>query len=278
MSSIPEDSYVRLDDDVTLHYLDIGEGEAVLFIHGSGPGASGYSHFKDNYPLFVQAGYQVVVPDLPGYGLSSKPETDYVLDFFVEAMKGLLEHLAITRVTVVGASLGGAIAIKLALDYPKLVQRLVVMAPDGMMKRDRYLQEMEGVQKMTAAVASDRLSEPEGMRRLLRWQVYDDQGLTEEIVLERLEVSKLQPRCVMSTMKVPNLSKRLHELKCPILGFWGANDQFCPPSGAQVMMEKCRNIRFTLLSECGHWVMIEHKDLFNRQSLEFMEQTRPLPA
>ena len=46
MSVIPEHSYVRLDDDVTLHYLDAGEGEAVLFIHGSGPGASGHSNFK----------------------------------------------------------------------------------------------------------------------------------------------------------------------------------------------------------------------------------------
>lgn len=271
MSVIPEHSYVRLDDDVTLHYLDAGEGETVLFIHGSGPGASGHSNFKLNYPEFLKAGYRVVVPDLPGYGLSSKPETDYVLDFFVEAMRELLDHLGVSRITLVGNSLGGAIAIKLALDYPKLVKRLILMAPGGLMKKERYFQEMEGIQKMAAAFAGNELNEPEGMRRLLSLQMYDVSGLTEEVVLERVAVVKEQPKCVLSTMHVPKLAKRLKELQCPILGFWGMNDKFCPAHGAQTMMEECRKIRFTLLSECGHWVMMEHKELFNRQCLEFLE-------
>ncbi|MNF01478.1 2-hydroxy-6-oxononadienedioate/2-hydroxy-6-oxononatrienedioate hydrolase [compost metagenome] len=71
---------------------------------------------------------------------------------------------------------------------------------------------------------------------------------------------------------MPNLASRLSELACPILGFWGMNDRFCPASGAQTLMDACRNIRFVLLSECGHWVMVEHRALFNREVLAFLQE------
>ncbi|MCY1188238.1 2-hydroxy-6-oxononadienedioate/2-hydroxy-6-oxononatrienedioate hydrolase [compost metagenome] len=76
-------------------------------------------------------------------------------------------------------------------------------------------------------------------------------------------------------MQVPNMAARLSELSCPILGFWGMNDKFCPSSGAQTMLEACRHIRFVMLSECGHWVMVEHRELFNRTSLDFLAEGRP---
>ncbi|MCY1550328.1 hypothetical protein D9M68_865760 [compost metagenome] len=53
------------------------------------------------------------------------------------------------------------------------------------------------------------------------------------------------------------------------------NDKFCPSSGAQTMLEACRNIRFVMLSQCGHWVMVEHRELFNRTCLGFLAEGRP---
>ncbi|MBN7822839.1 alpha/beta fold hydrolase, partial [Bowmanella yangjiangensis] len=75
--------YITLQDGLRLHYLDQGAGQPVVFIHGSGPGASGHSNIKQNYPQLAAAGHRVIVPDLPGYGASDKPETQYTLDFFV---------------------------------------------------------------------------------------------------------------------------------------------------------------------------------------------------
>ena len=97
--ALPQGHFVTLNDGLRLHYLDSGSGDAVLFIHGSGPGASGHSNFKQNYPDFAGAGHRALVPDLPGYGASDKPETDYTLDFFVEAMFGLLDALDVQRCT-----------------------------------------------------------------------------------------------------------------------------------------------------------------------------------
>lgn len=272
MAALPQGHFVTLNDGLRLHYLDSGNGDAVLFIHGSGPGASGHSNFKQNYPEFVAAGHRVLVPDLPGYGASDKPETDYTLDFFVDALFGLLDALDIPRCTLVGNSLGGAIAIRMALLQPQRITRLVLMAPGGLMEKEQYYLQMEGIQKMGAAFANGELNDAAGMRRLLSLQLFDAAQISDETVNERVAVVKEQPRCVLTRMQVPNLSAQLAELGCPILGFWGMNDKFCPASGAQTLMQACRNIRFVLLSECGHWVMVEHRALFNREVLAFLAE------
>lgn len=68
MGASAQGHFVTLPDGLQLHYKDIsgqdtGNGEPVIFIHGSGPGASGHSNFKQNYPVFAEAGYRVIVPD-----------------------------------------------------------------------------------------------------------------------------------------------------------------------------------------------------------------------
>ncbi|MDD0977030.1 alpha/beta fold hydrolase [Pseudomonas fontis] len=274
MGASAQGHVVTLPEGLQLHYQDVGTGEAVVFIHGSGPGASGHSNFKLNYPQFAEAGYRAIVPDLPGYGASSKPETVYSLDFFVNALSGLLDTLDIQRCVLVGNSLGGAIAIKLALDQPQRVSRLILMAPGGLMEKEQYYLQMEGIQKMGAAFAAGELKDAAGMRRLLSLQLFDPTLISDETIEERVAVVQQQPTCVLTSMQVPNLAARLGELQCPILGFWGMNDKFCPASGAQTMLEACSRIRFVMLSECGHWVMVEHRVLFNRECLAFLAEAR----
>ncbi|MEX5363578.1 alpha/beta fold hydrolase [Pseudomonas guariconensis] len=274
MGAAAQGHKVRLADGLQLHYQDVGTGEAVVFIHGSGPGASGHSNFKRNYPQFADAGYRAIVPDLPGYGASDKPQTAYTLDFFVEALLGLLDALDIQRCTLVGNSLGGAIAIAIALRQPQRVARLVLMAPGGLMDKAQYYLQMEGIQRMAAAFASGELRDAAGMRRLLGLQLFDPSLIDDDTVAERVAVVAEQPPCVLSTMEVPNMAEQLSQLACPILGFWGMNDKFCPVSGANTLMQACQRIRFVLLSECGHWVMVEHRELFNRECLAFLAEGR----
>jgi 4,5:9,10-diseco-3-hydroxy-5,9,17-trioxoandrosta-1(10),2-diene-4-oate hydrolase len=79
-----------------------------------------------------------------------------------------------------------------------------------------------------------------------------------------------QPRTVLTTMRVPNLTERLSEIRCPVLGFWGTDDRFNPVSGAMKILERCPQARFVILNRCGHWVMVEHRDLFNRTCRDFL--------
>ena len=168
---IPEGRYVTTDGGLSIHYHEAGSGEPIVFLHGSGPGASGYSNFKGNYPVFAANGYRAIVPDLPGFGLSSKPDTNYVLDFFVEAVDGLVSKLGLGQCTLLGNSLGGAIALKYTLDHPNVVSRLILMAPGGIEELPAYLQ-MEGIRKMIELFSAGPM-DTDSMRRLLTLQLYD---------------------------------------------------------------------------------------------------------
>lgn len=266
---IPEGQYVKTSTGLSIHYHDHGKGTPVVFIHGSGPGASGYSNFKKNYPVLAEAGYRSIVPDLPGYGLSDKPDDiEYVNDFFVATLHAFLDRLGLERCVLLGNSLGGAIALGYALAHPERVQKLILMAPGGVEERETYFQ-MPGIKLMMPLFAQGPL-DPASMRQLLTLQLFDPALVTDDIVDERVAVCALQPRSVLATMKVPNMASRLAEVRCPVLGFWGMNDQFNPVSGAHKIAAGCPNARVVLVNRCGHWVMVEHRDFFNRACLDFL--------
>ena len=252
-----------------IHYHEQGEGEVVIFLHGAGTGASGYSNFKGNYPQFVAAGFRNLVVDLPGFGRSDKPEeVNYDLEFFVNTLSGFLKAVGVKRATLLGNSLGGAIALGLALAEPERVEKLILMAPGGVEERETYFK-MIGIQRMVELYNAGPLG-IEQMRRIMSLQLFDSSQLDDNLLAERVAVALHQPRNLFSTMLVPNMTERLEELQAPILGFWGTNDNFNPATGALKVLNHAPNARFIMLNQCGHWVQVEHRELFNKACLEFL--------
>ena len=72
---IPQGSYIEVENDFKFHYYDEGDGDVVVLLHGSGTGASGHTNFKNNFKALKEAGYRVILPDLPGYGFSSRRDS-----------------------------------------------------------------------------------------------------------------------------------------------------------------------------------------------------------
>ena len=273
-TAIPEGKYLDIGEisglPQRIHYHEQGEGEVVIFLHGAGGGASGYSNFKGNYPVFAEAGYRSIVPDLIGYGLSSKPDlAQYDLDLFIAGVKGLVDGLGLKNVTLLGNSLGGAVALGYALAYPQDVARLILMAPGGVEDLDTYLA-MPGIANMFEIYKSGKTG-AEAMRAVMTMQLFDPSLLTEEIINERAPIALTQTNAARSVLKVPNMTERLHELRCPVFGFWGVNDQFNPVSGTTKLLDNCPNARMVLLNRCGHWVQVEHREMFNRSCIDFMQ-------
>ncbi|MGB1581348.1 MAG: alpha/beta fold hydrolase [Nevskiales bacterium] len=268
---IPEGNYVTTLSGVKTHYLEAGSGEAVLFLHGSGNGASGYSNFKTNYPVIADAGYRCIVPDMVGFGLSDKPEdVDYHLDYFVQWLKETLDELGVDKVTLVGNSLGGAVALGFALAHPDRLARLVLMAPGGLNDLPDYLQ-MPGMADMFALFQSEEPVTEERMKQFfIKAFVVNPDCVDDELVHERFEMMKLQNPRVMQTLVVPNMTERLAEIKTPTLGLWGLNENMMPDSGIMRLAKGMPHCRLILVPQCGHWVMIEHKDLFNRSVIDFL--------
>ncbi len=270
-TAVPEGKYQDVGDGLRMHYHDVGRGTPLVFLHGSGPGASGYSNFKKNFPFFAEHGHRAIVVDNVGFGYSSKPDVDYALDFVTGAVKRLLGKLGIERCAVVGNSHGGAVGIQLALDEPARVSKLVLMAPGGLEEREAYMK-MAGIRTMMKVFLGPDGISREAMRTVFSLQLFDPSRLDDQTLDERVAIAQDQPKRVMSSLSVPHLAPRLKELTCPVLGWWGMNDQFCPPSGATTLARECSDARVVLLSRCGHWVMVEHPTLFNRVTLDFLNE------
>lgn len=269
--SIPEGQYADIGNDQRIHYHEAGAGQPVIFLHGAGGGASGYSNFKGNYPAFAAAGFRTIVPDMLGYGLSSKPDIpQYDLDFFIAGIKGLVDALGLRNLVLLGNSLGGAVALGYALAYPDEVDRLILMAPGGVEDLETYLA-MPGIANMFEIYRSG-LTGADAMRAVMSKQLYDPTQLTDEIINERAPIAATQTEAARSVLKVPNMTDRLHTLQCAVFGFWGVNDLFNPVSGAMKLMENCPRARIILVNQCGHWVQVEHREMFNRMCIDFLQR------
>ncbi|AXQ28298.1 alpha/beta fold hydrolase [Solimonas sp. K1W22B-7] len=269
---VPEGQYVTLQNGYRIHYQDQGQGPVVVFLHGSGNGASGYSNFKGNYPELAQAGYRCIVPDLIGFGYSDKPsDVEYPLSFFVDCLKQTLDAIGVAKVTVVGNSLGGAVALGFALAHPASTERLVLMAPGGLNELPDYLA-MPGMQAMFALYGSGKPVTEEAMKDFfIKAFVVDASVVTDDLVHERAEMAKLQNPQVIKTLKVPVMTERLGEIECPVLTLWGLNENMMPDSGIMRLAKGLKHGRMVLVPQCGHWVMIEHRGLFNRTVLDFLK-------
>ncbi len=269
-STPPFGRTLTLSQGYEMHYLEHGSGPPVVFVHGSGPGVNAYSNFFPNYREIAAAGYRAVLPDMIGFGWSSKPTgIDYTLELFVSTLAEFLDQMGIKRCVLLGNSLGGAISMKYAIDHPERVERLVVMGPGGIEARETYFK-MPGIQKMVSQFIGSGFDK-DGLRGLLGLLAYDPKFVTDELVQQRWNILQTQPKDVLARMLIPDLTPDLGKIRCPLLGFWGVEDQFCPSTGNEKILRAVPESRFIMYSRCGHWAMIERAEEFNRYVIEFLK-------
>jgi len=265
-------STYRVAGGYEISVAEMGSGPAVVFIHGSGPGASGTSNFRNNALAFVDAGYRVVLPDLIGYGQSSKPEgIDYTLELFTQTLLDALAQHGVTGGSLIGNSLGGGIALQVALDHPEFaIDKLVLMAPGCVAEQSSYFT-MPGIAKMRSGFGSAEFNIDE-QRRLIGKLMHPDSRhrITDQLVEERFAEARTQSKDVIGRMKTPDLGPRLGEIAHPIFVLWGLNDEFCPEAHSRLFLDACADVRCMTFSRTGHWVQVERAEEFNRYSLDFL--------
>ena len=277
MAANPETSqYHEVTPERLIHYTDHapigGSNGTAIFIHGSGPGASGWSNFKHNVSAFQEAGYRCIVYDQWGYGKTSKPQdVDHTLDFFVDGLVSLMDSADVANAVLVGNSLGGAVALGLALRHPERVEKLILMAPGGIESREDYFS-MPGIQAMVKYPMGSPEFTKDVLAQLLTQLVYDPVNVDDELVDERWATLETQNAHVLATMQIPDLSDQLASIDINTLVFWGTEDRFCPASGTWKILQMKGNVQAELVNYCGHWVMSEYPDLFNERCLSFLSK------
>jgi 4,5:9,10-diseco-3-hydroxy-5,9,17-trioxoandrosta-1(10),2-diene-4-oate hydrolase len=258
-------------------------GTPIVLLHGGGPGASGTSNYARNIDAFADAGYRVLVPDLPGYGRSSKDldQSDPFGDLAL-FVRGLLDTLEIEKAHLVGNSYGGAAALRLALDRPDRVSRLVLLGPGGI-GTTRALP-TRGLGALLSYYTGDGPSR-EKLRTFLRdFLVLDASEVSEEMVELRYQAS-IDPEVVANPpLRRPSRlrtalrmdftrDRRLARCEVPTLVVWGTRDKVNRPSGGPYLARTMPDCDLHLFARTGHWAQYEQADRFNNLVIAWLEGT-----
>ena len=259
--------------DVQIFYREVGQGKPLLLLHGTGPGSSGWSNFAATAQAFADR-YRVIVPDLPRYGQSSKvPITGPRLTVLSGYIATFLEAIGAERANIIGNSMGGQVAMKLALDRPQAVNRLVVIGSPPLGPSIMGPSPAESIRLIEGYYKGEGPS-PDKMRQLLRSLVYDATYVTDELVEARYQAS-IDPEVIAANAapawEKETLEGQLERLETPILIVWGQDDRGAPLDVGLRMVRQLPNARLLLFSRCGHWAHVEHAAEFNRTVASFIE-------
>lgn len=253
--------------DVKLAYAESGTGSPVVWLHGSGPGATGMSNFGANLSAFED--YRNIVVDLPGWGRSTRPETDEPLIFHAaDRVLRAMTALGIERAHLVGNSYGGGVAMRVAMTHPDRVDRLVLMAPGGVLPADAPPWPI-GLERLLGYMAAAKPSR-EDMAQFVRLMVYDETLATNELIDERYESSLRAHPELPIPPNFGDLTPDLARVAAPTLLVWGREDQTVPLTWATKILQGIPDAELRVLPNCRHWVQYERAPEFNHIVREFL--------
>jgi pimeloyl-ACP methyl ester carboxylesterase len=272
-----------------VHYLDIKRGpdKVLVLIHGGGPGASGWGYFRKN-ALELSKHFRLVIVDLPGYGKSEEltvkePTTHY----YATVVKEILSELHIGRPAhLMGSSMGGAVAFRCALEYPEVVDRMVLISPVGaaapvFSTRSFVRQHEKALDDMRKEGSA------ESVRAYLSLAVHDPQLLGDDLVTEGvaalradkepwlLSLRPLQNATGESSFDAPggtrseDLWRECERIHQRTLLAWGRDDRITPVDGSLFLLKYMRDAQLHILPRCGHWAQLECSHEVERVAASF---------
>ncbi|HEY2502305.1 MAG TPA: alpha/beta fold hydrolase [Mycobacterium sp.] len=277
-SSTMTERTVRVDGK-DIFVADTGTGPPVVLLHGGGPGASGVSNYSRNIDALAE-NFRVIVPDMPGYGRSAKGvDRSDPFGYLADHIRGMLDELGIDRAHLVGNSYGGSCALRLALDTPHRVDRLVLMGPGGV-GTTRGLP-TPGLNSLLGYYGGDGPS-LEKLRAFIRTYLVYDAGDVPESLIESRYAASIDPEVVANPpLQRPSgvrtlwrmdftRDRRLSTLATPTLVIWGRDDKVNKPSGAALLGRRMPNADVLVTANTGHWVQWERADFFNAVTTAFL--------
>lgn len=269
-SSNPEIGKSVVAADLKTNYLEAGEGEPVILIHGSGPGVTAYANWRLSIPVLAQK-YRVLAPDIAGFGYTERKEGQvYDLDFWVRHLVEWMDAVGVRQARFVGNSFGGALTLALAARHPERVERFVLMGAAGVNF------------EMTPGLDAVWGYEPsvENMRELVKSFAYDTSFITDDLVKSRYEASVrpgyhesyakifAAPReRMIKAMATPEADVR--KIRQRALVIHGRDDRIVPLSNSYKLHQLIEKSDLHVFGQCGHWTQIEKKDQFVKLVMDF---------
>ncbi len=263
--------FAKLSSEFTLYYLDENPAgkPAVFLFHGLG---ANNNSWQMQIPDLVQAGYRVVATDAPGFGQSPNPGAKTSVKLVANLFSGLVDHLGLTSIIVVGISMGGTHALQMAIDYPARIEKLVLVNTFSKLNISNplvlpyfalrlLLIHTLGLETQAKSVARRIFPKPD--QELLRREYMS-------------QVQQADPRAYRATMRSLfrfNQNKRLSEIRCPTLVISGERDTTVPLKTQMQLVERMPNVKHVIIPDAGHAVTIDQYAKFNQVLLDFLGET-----
>ncbi|MEQ3658292.1 MAG: alpha/beta hydrolase [Glaciecola sp.] len=252
---------------------DIGTGQPVMLIHGSGPGVTAWANWRLVMPELSKH-YRVLAPDMLGFGFTERPtNTQCNVDRWVNHAIGILDALDIEQCDLVGNSFGGGIALALAIRHPKRVRRLILMGSVGV--PFILTPGLDAVWGYSPSLTT--------MKGLLDIFAYDRNLVTDELAELRYEAS-IRPgfhEAFSSMFPAPRqrwvdalASKEadIRAIQHETLIMHGREDLIIPLHTSQKLFEWIPKSQLHVFGQCGHWTQIEHAARFSTLVSNFLAE------
>jgi 2-hydroxy-6-oxonona-2,4-dienedioate hydrolase len=261
---------------IKIRYLVMGSGPQVLLLHGFGGFLETWAF---NIPPLSKR-YRVYAIDLPGHGLSDKPEGGYTTAFAIESANDIMEALGVNQATLIGHSLGGAVSINIALSLPERVNKLVLIDCAGLSRNLPWLYRLCSLPVLGNILMS--LAVEPALEHSIKRVFYNAPVLSREmmdIILKNASqpgVRETLKRIIRQHVRLRGprpealLIERLPQLKVPILFVHGAQDRVLPLKHVREAFSMAPNSRVKIFDQCGHCPHIEKAVEFNEIVLEFL--------
>jgi pimeloyl-ACP methyl ester carboxylesterase len=266
-------------------YIVAGRGPAILLVHGIGDNADTWRGIIED----LAQDHLVIAPDLLGHGRSDRPRADYSIPAYACGMRDLLSVLNIERVTVVGHSLGGGVAMQFAYQFPERCERIVLVSTGGGGRKTTPLLQLiaipgAGVMLPVMRLPGIRHSGALGLRmlRLLGTNIGHD--AEDMIKLFDAWPDRTSRSAFVRTLRavvdrqgqVVTLLDRCYLAKgMPTLLIWGGRDAVIPVAHAQVVHEAMPGSRLEIFADAGHFPHHSDPERFLSVLRDFLKSTEP---
>ena len=177
--SDPEIGKTVIAAGLKTNYLEAGQGDPVILMHGSGPGVTAYANWRFTIEPLAQK-YRVLAPDIAGFGYTErKSDQEYSLDFWVRHLTEWMEAVGVKKARFIGNSFGGSLTLAIASRYPERVESFVLMGAAGV--EFELTPELDAIWGYEPSI--------ENMRKIVMSFAYDTSMMTDDLVRSRYEAS-----------------------------------------------------------------------------------------
>jgi len=245
------------------NYRRAGKGPTVVLQHGF-LGGSGYWLPQIQY---LCPRFDVIAPDLPGFGSSGKLATPNTIAGFIDALMGLMDELQVSKFSLVGHSMGGSIAQQVALNHPDRLERVVFYGASS-------IGEIPG--RFETIVDSIRKLPEDGIERTAvrfakSWFLHGDTAPAFDFCLQAGQGATVEGAThALQAIEKWNVDDRLHEISTPALVICGDGDRGTPPQRSMRLYEALPNARLAILPGAAHNLHLERTELFNQVVGDFL--------